>query len=236
LKVLGIIPARAGSKRLPGKNMKTLEGKPLVQWVIESAIKAETIDKVAVSSDDEKVLNLSTLYDSSKIHFLKRPPEISKDDSSAIEYVVHCLDYFNSVNEIFDVIVIIQPTSPFTNSGDIDATVNLLLKSKADTAVSIMKVAHDINPIKLKKLNGDRLEPFLDDEQQRMSFVEVPEVYVRNCSVYATKIENIKKGTIIGNDCRGYVMPRERSVDINDEFDLSFAEFLLQRQRSGINE
>ena len=129
----------------------------------------------------------------------------------------------------FDVVVILQATSPFTLPEDIDGTIDLLLSSGADTAVSVMRVDHAVHPVKLKTMSGDRLLPYLEEERGRMAAADLPEVFVRNCSVYATRRAVIESGRIIGDDCRGYMMPRERSLDINEPFDLELAEFLLSR-------
>lgn len=230
MNILGIIPARGGSKRVSGKNMRTLGGKPLVAHIIESSIKSKLLDKVIVSSDNKSILALEEQYSPGDVTFIPRPDEISGDNSPAIEYVQHTLDWFKKDGINFDVIVILQPSSPLTLPEDIDGTIKLLLESKSDSSVSVVKLAHQINPIKLKIMEGDKLVPFIDDEKGRMMDGELPDVYIRNCSVYATLASVINKGIIIGDDCRGYIMPRERSVDINDEFDFEFAEFLYSKR------
>jgi CMP-N,N'-diacetyllegionaminic acid synthase len=226
---LGIIPARGGSKRLPGKNLRMLGGKPLVAWAIEAARGARRLSNLVVSSDDREVLDIARGYVPRLA--LERPAEISSDQSPAIDYVRHALKVLESQGQgPFDAVVIVQPSSPFTLSADIDATVDLLAASGADSAVSVMQLDHATHPLKMKTLQGDRLLPFLEEERGRMAAHELPEIYVRNCSVYATTRSSIERGQIIGDDCRGYVMPRERSLDINEELDLAFAEFLLARR------
>jgi CMP-N-acetylneuraminic acid synthetase len=130
--------------------------------------------------------------------------------------------------EPFDAIAVMQPTSPFTLPEDIDATIDLLHTSGADSAVSIMEVEHAMHPVKLKRLEGDRLLAYWEEERERMAFHELPRLYVRNCSVYAARRDLVEQGKIIGPDCRGYLMPRMRSLDINDELDWKFAEFLIE--------
>lgn len=230
LKTLGIIPARAGSKRLPHKNVRSLGGKPLVAWCIEAARAATKLDRLVVSSDDEEVLRIAKSYDVSLA--LRRPGELAADESPAIDYVRHALQVLEATGHgPFAAVAILQPSSPFTLAGDIDATIELLQRTGADTAVSVMQVEHATHPIKLKTMQGDRLLPYLEEEQGRMSAAELPAVFVRNCSVYATRRHVVDAGQIIGADCRGYVMPRERSLDINDGMDLAFAEFLVSRER-----
>ena len=205
--------------------------KPLVAWAIEAALEAQTLDRVVVSSDDEEVLQVARDLDPRLP--LRRPDALAADDSPAIDYVRHAIEVVEAEGAKVDTLVILQPTSPFTTAADIDATVQLLRSSGADTAVSVMEVDHAIHPVKLKVMNGDRLLPYLEDEAGRMAAQELPRLFVRNCSVYASLRPVIDAGpTVIGPDCRGYVMPSDRSVDINTELDLAFAEFLLDRRKS----
>ena len=224
-KVLAIIPARAGSKRVPGKNKKQLGGKELVRYVIEAALEARSIQDVAVSSDDADILAISRTY--SGVVAIERPAIFATDLSPAIEYVQHALDYLSNV---YDAIVILQPSSPFTTAEDIDNTLDLLWQTDADSAVSVMKLDHAIHPVKLKILRGDKVLPYWEEENGRMAAHELPELYVRNCAIYASTYPTIQAGQVIGTDCRGYIMPRERSIDINDPIDFEFAEFLITKK------
>lgn len=206
--------------------MLPLAGKPLVCWVIEAALKANSLTRLVVSSDDDEVLTLVRRYRTDLP--LLRPAELATDTSPAIDYVRHALSSLEGAGEgPFDAVVILQPSSPLTLPEDMDGTVQLLERSGADTAVSVVKLDHAIHPYKLKILQGDKLLPFLQEEGGRMAAHELPELHVRNCAVYATRRRVIAAGQIIGPDCRGYIMPRERSVDINDELDFRFAQFLL---------
>jgi CMP-N,N'-diacetyllegionaminic acid synthase len=232
MKILGIIPARAGSKRIPGKNIKLLGGKPLISHIIEAALGSKLLDRILVSSDSEKILTLLKEYNKGVLP-LKRPEELATDLSPAIEYVKHALSYLQKEqNEFFDIIVILQPSSPLTLAEDIDSTIQKLIDSKADSAVSVMELSHMINPLKLKRLDGDRLIPYLEEEKGRMAAEEVPRVYVRNCAVYASTVNVIGQNKIIGDDCRAYIMPPERSVDINEPIDFEFTEFLYRKTRN----
>ncbi|RJP80696.1 MAG: acylneuraminate cytidylyltransferase family protein [Desulfobacteraceae bacterium] len=229
MKTLAIIPARGGSKRIPGKNKRPFCGKPLIAWTIETALQVETIDRVIVSSDDEEILKIAMEHDARLP--LRRPQSISGDQAPAIEYVKHAVRYLrDSERSEYDAIVILQPTSPLTQPEDVGGTLKLLETTGADSAVSVVKLDHAIHPIKMKILKQDRLFPYLEEENGRMAYHDLPEIYIRNCSVYASTIETIHENMIIGNDCRAYIMPRERSVDINDEIDFIFAEFLMEKR------
>jgi CMP-N,N'-diacetyllegionaminic acid synthase len=226
MRVLGIIPARAGSKRVPGKNLRILGGKPLVLRAIEAARGARTLSRVIVSSDDTEVLKLAGELG------LLRPAEISTDTALAIDYVHHALRILEGGGDArYEAVAILQPSSPFTTPEDIDETVAALEDAPgADSAVSVVEVEHATHPLKLKRLVDGRLLSFLEEEGGRMASHELPKLFVRNGSVYATRRNAIDRGEIIGNDSRAWVMPRERSVDINDELDFQFAEFLAQQR------
>lgn len=223
---LAIIPARGGSTRVPSKNKILLGDKTLVEYAIDAALGADLVDAVVVSSDDQDILDISKGYAS--VIALRRPAEISGNEALAITYVQHALD---TIDEHFDMIVIVQPSSPFTLSIDIDNTISLLDGAKdCHSAVSVMALDHAIHPAKLKTLGDDRiLSDLYENERGRMATHELPTVYVRNGSVYAASVDLISEGKIIGDRCRGYIMPRERSIDINDPIDLEFAEFMLTR-------
>lgn len=235
MNILGIIPARGGSKRVPRKNLRLLNGKPLVAWVIEAARFVEEIDSLVVSSDDDEILTIAEEYDA---HLpLLRPDEFATDSSPAIEYVKHALELIEAKEGThFNAVVILQPSSPLTLPQDISATIELLKSSGAETAVSVVQLEHAIHPVKLKVMEDDKLLPYLEEERGRMSENELPKLFVRNCAVYATRRDVIDRGDIIGTDCRGFVMPRERSVDINDEMDFMFAEFLSRRSTPSAKE
>lgn len=225
MRVLGIVPARGGSKRVPRKNVRPLGGKPLVAWAIEAGLGAETVDRVVVSSDDDEVLEIAAEY--GKGVPLRRPNALARDVSPAIEYLRHALEVMDVEGETFDAVAILQPSSPLTTSADVDATLRLLQSSGADSAVTVVELDHAIHPAKLKTLEGDRLHPYLMDEGDPKAAHELPALFVRNGAVYASRRTVIEAGRVLGDDCRAHVMPADRSVDINEERDLTYAQFLF---------
>jgi CMP-N,N'-diacetyllegionaminic acid synthase len=231
MRVLGIIPARRDSKRLPRKNVQLLQGKPLVLWSIEAALAAKSLSRVVVSSDDDEVLAIAMKRRGDLA--LRRPAPLATDESPAIDYVRHALAELEGGGESrFDAVAIVQPSSPLTRPEDIDGTVALCDSTGAESAASIMELDHALNPLKLKRMGSDhRLLPYLEEERGRMAAHEIPRLYVRNGSVYVARRAAIDAGGIVTGDCRGYLMPRERSIDINERIDLRWAEFLLQFER-----
>ncbi|WP_235299278.1 acylneuraminate cytidylyltransferase family protein [Portibacter marinus] len=229
MNILGIIPARGGSKRISGKNKKLLGGKPLVEYAIQAGLESTLINEILLTSDDLEILKIGESYPS--IIKRVRPFEISGDQALAISYVQDALAYMETD---YDMIAIIQPSSPFTTAFDIDSTIKLLQNfESADSAVSVMKLDHVIQPAKIKKMENKVLIPYFEKENNRMAEHELPELYVRNGSVYVSRISTIKKNRIIGDHCLGYEMPRERSLDINDPIDFEFAKFLFNNSHEG---
>lgn len=231
-KVLAIIPARAGSKRVPAKNFRPFAGTTLVDIAIRQSLGAQLVTDTVLSSDSEEVLKIGRNYP--EVISLARPKEYAEDDSPAIDYVRHALDVRERSTSKYDLIAIIQPSSPLRTSADIDATIRLLTQNpSADSSVSVVKVPHMIHPLKLKVMDGDMLLPFIEDEQGRFSSADLPDIFVRNCAVYATWRKELEtRPDVIGSKSLGYVMPPETSVDINHMIDFEFAEYMFLKSES----
>jgi len=228
LEFIGIIPARSGSKRLPGKNLKTLDGKTLVQRAIEAALQSNRLNRIFLSSDAQEILNQSMPY-GPRIVPLKRPEALAADTSPAIDYVRHVLQCMDQQSRTkVEGVVIIQPSSPFTTGQDIDATIVAMETVNSDCAASVMEVKHALHPSKFKRLENGFLMPCYGSEHNKMAQHELEKIYVRNGSVYVSKLHLIAQGLLLNDHCAGHVMPSERSVDINDEMDWNFARFLIQ--------
>ncbi len=152
--IIAIIPARGGSKRLPCKNIRDLCGKPLIAWTIEQAKNSKFIDKVVVSTDDEEIAAISREY-GVDVPFL-RPKELATDESPSIDLIKHALDFFKKKGETYDIIILLEPTSPLRKKNDIDAAINLFLERYyySDSLVSLGKV-HLENPNIMKHEYGN---------------------------------------------------------------------------------
>ncbi len=236
MRILAIIPAREGSKRVPHKNFRAFANTTLLDLAIQEALASKLIDKVVVNSDAPHVKEIAIKYETNGIDFLERPKELARDESPAIDYMLQTLEYYESINMFFDLVVIIQASSPLRAGCDIDATIELIMNNdKADSAVSVVKLSHMIHPHKMKTMDGNTLQPWLVDEGQKTSAHELPDIYVRNCAVYVFKTENLRKGITYGQLSLGYKMPQETSVDINDMLEFKFAEYLFKEKRNEIS-
>ena len=230
-KILAIIPAREGSKRVPQKNFRPFANTTLVDLAIQQAMDSKLVDKIVVNSDAPQVEEIAKKYEADGVDFLARPIELATDESPAIDYMIQTINHYQSKGILYDWIVIIQASSPLREGKDIDATIQLLKDNEyADSAVSVVKLPHMIHPHKLKKMNGAILEPWLVDEGQKTSAHELPDIFVRNCAVYVFKTNYLLQGITYGEKSLGYIMPEETSVDINDIIDFEFAEYLYQKK------
>ena len=229
MKILGIIPARAGSKRVKDKNIRPFSGKTLTHLAIEQALEAKHLDRIIVSSDSDKVLSIAETY--KKVEALRRPSDLASDTAPAIYYMKHAFNYCETQGWTPDLVVIIQPTSPIRNGEDIDKTIDCLRKNLiADSAVSIVKLPHDVHPYKFKTLDGEVLRPWLVDEGQKTAEKDLPDIYIRNCAVYVFRVKNLRKDITYGEKCIGHKMKPESAVDINDMIDFEFAEYLFLKK------
>lgn len=227
MRVLGLVPARGGSRRLERKNLAELAGKTLVRRALETALASGCLEPVALSSEDPEIL--AEASNLPEVTLVRRPAELAAEQALAYDVVVHTLHELETGGgERFDAVALIQCTSPFTAPEDIQGAVEMLGRTEAGSVVSVVEADAPIHPVKLKRMEGDRLLPFLEDDRMLPS-QQLPQLWVRNGSIYVSRRDTIEHGKLISEDVRGYPMPRARSLDINTDLDLAFAEFLLQR-------
>ena len=227
LNILGIIPARGGSKGIPHKNITKLNGKPLIVHTIEAAKKSKLLNKIVVSTDDKKIATISKRHGIQVIH---RPSKLAKDDTGGTPVFIHTIKEIMQEDFEPDIIVILQPTSPLRNNQDIDNAIRLFLNNNCDSVVSICKVEHPPFWI-FKKTNSDKLNRFIKTGKTIKRRQDSPPLYRLNGAVYVTTKQNLfKTKKIITSNIRGYVMPVERSADIDSYFDLKISELLLKHK------
>lgn len=227
-KVLAIIPARGGSKGVPGKNTRILKDKPLIAWTIEKLKKSSYINKIVVSTEDSKIKKASLRYGAEVID---RPTELARDDSKAIDAIIYTLNKLKETDYIPDYVILCQCTTPIYSYTEIDKAFLKFKKAEnnADFLVSVSKESHP--PYWLKKLNpDDTLSDFLEYDkdllQRRQDFENL---YRLNGAFYMGKTQNIidKNGFTKGK-ILGYVMDSKYLVDIDTEEDFKYAEFIAE--------
>ena len=224
--ILAIIPARGGSKGIPKKNIKRLAGKPLIVWTIEEAKKSKYLDRIVLSSDDEEIIKIAQ-KNGCEAPFV-RPAELAKDNSKSIDAILHALNWFEDNNDSYDIIILLQPTSPLRAAKDIDSSIELLFSKKADSIVSVSKMEH--NPLwsNTLPLNG-RMDKFLNKKIININRQKLPDYYRLNGAIFIARIDFVKKNlSFFGRNTFAYIMPVERSIDIDSPLDLKFCEFILK--------
>ena len=222
-RVLGVIPARGGSKRLPRKNIMPVNGHPLIAHTIMAAAKATALTDWLVSSDDDEIIEIAKRY-SAPVPF-KRPPELSTDAARNARVMIHAVEYLESVRNCrYDIVVLLQPTCPVRDPEHIDLAVKLLWKSELDTCASVKGPTKKRDPY-VKAIRDGVLQPYRPDEGDSMEAY-----YTYNASIYAVKRGYLFDKELFVSRCQvPLVMDRLHSLDIDDEYDLVTAEALIER-------
>ena len=229
-RILAIIPARAGSKRLPGKNIKELAGKPLIQWTIEAAKKSVLLTDVIVSSDDEHIVEFAKKLNVN-VPFL-RPQHLAQDKSTSIDVIKHAIEFLENQGDIFDFIMLLQPTSPLRTSCHIDEAIGLLNDKGADAVISVCPTEH--SPLWSNTLDdSDKMDSFISPEIKNTRSQDLPVYYRLNGAIYITKVERLlaENTMFIKDKIFAYKMTTKSSVDIDEIIDFTLAEAIMKKER-----
>lgn len=223
MKVLAIIPARGGSKGIPRKNIKPLAGKPLIALTIEAALQAQSIDRVVVSTEDEKIASVAKQF-GAEVPFM-RPLALAQDDTPGIEPVLHAIEQLPG----YDWVLLLQPTSPLRSVEDIEAIIQFCREEGSPAAVSITEVSK--HPFWMYQLDDqNHLQPLILSRPEITRRQDLPSVYALNGALYLVRTDwLIQNQGFIGPETLGYVMPEERSVDLDTLQDWRWVEFLIEQ-------
>jgi len=223
--VLGLIPARGGSKRLPKKNIKMIANKPLLLWTLEAGKQSKFIDRLIVTSDDEQILKISAEHGA---EIVQRPVELSEDHTSTFDAIKHTIE---KIEEKYDFICLLQPTSPLRHSNHIDEALELLIEKKSDAIISVSEMNE--NPHWSNTLNEDNdMSKFLKPEIKNKRSQDLKTFYHINGAIYICKTDMLlaQKTFFIKSNIYAYIMDRESSIDIDNEFDFLLADLILKNK------
>jgi len=224
MKIIAIIPARGGSKGVSKKNIRLLAEKPLIHYTIHAAQNSNYVDHVIVSTDDDEIIKVASIKD---VQVIKRPSEIAGDDAPTIDAILHVLDNSDKLGLKPDLVVLLQPTSPFRAPSDIDAALDIFLQNDCDSVISVVESTHP--PFWNMVVKGSYLQPLFDQESLRMRRQDLPKTYLPNGAIYIASAGTLKQThSFYTTKTKPYIMPAERSLDIDSEFDLLFAEALIK--------
>ena len=223
--ILAIIPARSGSKSVKDKNIKPLNGRPLMAYSIKAAKACKLIQKTVVSSDSSKYLNLAEFYGAD---IIKRPGELASDETPMLAVLKHAVEEVEKKGDRVEVVVLLDPTSPLRLVSDIEKCLKLL-KSGTKSVVTVTEAEH--NPYFVMTAiqdNGFIKYPLFKTDNKLTRRQEAPKVYRINAGVYAIKRDVLMKDKIFTDKTRAVVIPEERTSHIDTTLDFKFTEFLLK--------
>lgn len=216
---LGVVPARSGSKGIPGKNMAGLGGRPLLAWTLEAALAATRLDACVLTSDDEGALALA---DELGVRAVRRPAGLAEDDTPVLPAVLHAVEEVGGAENV----VLLQPTSPFRDAGDVDAAVEAFEASGRSTLVAVVPVTQ--HPCEVVSLANGGMQRALTWPSGATGRQGLPDLFYVNGAIYVATVEHLRaRGTFQEEDSAAYVMEQSHSFDIDDPFDLELARGLL---------
>lgn len=231
MKILGLIPARGGSKAIPHKNIVPLAGKPLLAYTCEAAAASSRLDRTILSSDAPEIIRVARAY-GVEAPFV-RPADLAEDATPILPVIRHAVDWLEAHEDTsIDAVILLQPTSPLRTSAHIDAAVDLLLESGADNVVSVQAVPHNFNPVSVMRLDEDgSLKPFLEGEMI-LRRQDKPRVFARNGpAILAVRRRVLDSGVLYGERVLPFEMTPLESIDIDNEDDLRLVEALILSQQ-----
>ena len=228
-RILGVIPARGGSKGIPKKNIKKICGKPLIEYTIIEAKKSKYIDELIVSTDSKEIANVCRSL-GINVPFI-RPKKFASDSARAIGVVKHAVISMEKIHRIqYDIVVYLEPPNPLRIVEDIDNSIEIYDKKKPDSVVSVQE-ANQFHPILMKKIENGLLKPIWKEEEEGVPRqLYSPKAYMRNGAVYVLSRNNIINDNFYGIKIIPYIMPVERSVCIDDIIDWNVAESMLKKK------
>lgn len=228
-KVLAVIPARGGSKGVPRKNIRSVNGKPLIAYTIEPALAVkDRLHRLIVSTDDDEIAAIAREY-GAEVPFM-RPPDLGGDKVPMVPVLQHAVKTVEEMDGVkIDWVLLLQPTCPFRLPEDITAVLDLASEVGCDSVISVVRVLSH-HPILMKKIENNQLLPFMIEEVEgtrRQDYA--PPAYMRNGCIYLTNRNSLlKNNSIWGKIIRPYIMPEERSVNVDSELDMKLVEFMLE--------
>jgi len=226
--IIGLIPARGGSKGIRGKNIALCAGKPLLAYTADAALGAKCLDRVMLSTDDPVIATLGREF-GLEVPFL-RPAALATDNANSLSVIVHALDWLESQGVVVDAIVLLQPTSPLRTANHIREAVHLFQTQTPDALVSVAEVPHQYYPNALMRLEQDALVPVVPTNEMILRRQDVLPLYARNGpAILILSANQIRSGSFYSGVTAPYVMSQRDSLDIDTTEDLVVAAAFLAR-------
>lgn len=227
--ILGVVPARGGSKAIPRKNLAVLANKPLIAWTLEVALESGSLDRLVISTDDPQIAEIGKKL-GAEVPFL-RPTELATDTSTSMDVILHAIRWFDD-NERYqpDYVLLLQPTSPLRTVTDIRESIKLALAKRADSVVSVCET--HLHPLWMKGVNEEgRLVHLHPQSAAPTRRQDLPSVFALNGAIYlALRTFLLSERTFVSDRTYAYVMPENRSLDVDTPWDLYLADLILRNR------
>lgn len=230
-KILALITARGGSKGLPGKNIRNLAGKPLISWTIKQALASPIIDRIIVSTDDNRIAAVAKKY-GAEVPFM-RPKVLASSSAKSVDVAIHALNWLERYNnDKYDIVILLQPTSPLRTAEDIRRAFQLFFAKNAKAVVSVCTCEH--SPLWSNRLPSDlNMGKFIKASILNKNRQSLGQYYRLNGAVYIAETRYLReKRSFFGRRTYAYIMDTVRSVDIDSIIDFTLAEILMKQRRN----
>lgn len=230
--ILAIIPARGGSKGLPGKNIKELCGKPLIAWSIEHAQKSKYVDEIFVSTDSREIADVAEQY-GVKVPEL-RPAELAVDTAPSSAFIIYTLEKYRKEGKNFDYFILLEPTSPLRDVEDVDESIAQLIDAPDSESIVGVAMSGTVHPAFMVKEGADGHLVALNPEQSTMRRQDLPNVYFFEGSVYVSNVDAyLKKKTFYHDKTLPYIVPEWKSHEVDDYVDFAIIETIMKLKLNG---
>ena len=228
-KILGIIPARGGSKGIPGKNIRLLNGKPLIHYSIRAAQQSGLVDRLILTTDSVEIAQVGKEL-GAEVPFI-RPAELARDDTPMFPVLEHAVKFIEGEGWQADIVLLLQPTAPLRQPDQIQAAVQMLTDTKCDSVVSVVQIPQHYSPDFAYKVEDGLLKPFLDGGGKVTRRQDTRPSYSRDGTIYAFwRDVFINKHSIYGDDCRPLIIPDHLSCNLDTMDDWAEAETMILKQ------
>jgi CMP-N,N'-diacetyllegionaminic acid synthase len=232
--VLAVVPARGGSRGVPRKNIRTLGAHPLLAYTVAAGRASDRVTDLVVSTEDPEIGDVARSYGAEVI---ERPAELATDEAPTAPVIQHAMALVEaSTGRTYDYVLTLQPTTPFRRGWDIDAAVDLLEQApNPDASVTSVVRIFDAHPERVKRLEDDRLLPYIAGDDRPTRRQDLPPAYLRNGAIYLAHRRTVAGGSVWGNPEIAYEMPPERSVNIDEPLDFLLAEAVVRANLTEID-
>lgn len=232
-KILGIIPARGGSKGVKRKNIRNVGGMPLIYWSFKASMNSKLLEDCFLSTEDEEFLSIAEKY---SFPYIKRPCSLAKDNTPMVPVLQHLCKEAEKINGRYDLIILLQPTAPMRTGKNIDDAINLMIKNNdRDSLISVYQV-EDCHPSRMYTINNGILDKFYNEPDGSLR-QNLEQIFHRNGAIYiCTRELLMDHNKLICDSPLPFIMKKTDSINIDDEQDLLVADLLMQHKHNKINE